>query len=364
MRILALDLGTASTKTYVHILDTETGEIQRQSFPTSITEFLAILRRIKPDQVVVEPTPITGLLVDLCQAENIQVKVANVRDPAWQNRTNKTDRNDAELLARLAATGQLRTVCVPPRDVREWRSLIFYRHQMVRERIRCKNRIKSVLRNELISTKGLWSKLGMTSARCIAKPLSLCDQSEFWRGILWEEIARLAEIQKRLESISGKLDQLAESKIETRALSALPGVGNRLAETIVATLVTAQRFHNRREVAAYIGLCPRVEQSGKHVVYGRITKAGNRLLRSLLVEVAWLGIRHDPWMKAIYDQVLRGDPSRSNRAVTAVARRLLIRCWAILRDLERTPPPTKSVKKTVRVKSSRKADTRVRRKAA
>jgi transposase len=364
MRILALDLGTASTKTHAHILDTETGEIQRQSFPTSIPEFLSILRRIKPNQVVVEPTTITGLLVDICQAENILIKVANVRDPAWQNRTNKTDRNDAELLARLAASGQLRTICVPPRDVREWRSLIAYRHQLVRERIRCKNRIKSLLRNELLSTKGLWTKLGMTSIRCLAKPLSVCDQSEFWRGILWEETVRLTEIQGHLESITGKLDQLAESKAETCALTALPGVGNRLAETIVATLVTAQRFHNRREVAAYIGLCPRVEQSGKRVVYGKITKAGNRLLRSLLVEVAWLGIRHDPWMKAIYDQVLRGDPSRSHRAVTAVARRLLIRCWAILRDLERKPPPTKSKKKTARVRSSKNTSAKVRRKAA
>lgn len=364
MRILALDLGTTSTKTHAHILDTDTGEILRQSFPTTISEFLAVLRRIKPDQVVVEPTTITGLLVDVCQAVDIPIKVANVRDPAWQNRTNKTDRNDAELLARLAASGQLRTICVPPRDVREWRSLIAYRHQMIRERTRCKNRIKSLLRNELMPTKGLWTKLGMTSARCLAKPLSLCDQSEFWRGILWEEIIRIKEINQRLDLITNKLDQLAESKAETCALSALPGVGNRLAETIVATLVTAQRFHNRREVAAYIGLCPRVEQSGKRVVYGKITKAGNRLLRCLLVEVAWLGVRHDPWMKAIYDQVLRGDPSRANRAVTAVARRLLIRCWAILRDLERKPPPKKSKEKAARVKSSRNTPAKIRRKAA
>src|SRR5258708_3897430 len=115
MRILALDLGTASTRTHAHLLDTETGEIIRQAIATSASAFIDLLQSLKPDHVVTEPTPITGILVDICAAKEITIQVANIRDPAWQNRTSKTDRNDAELMARLAATGQLRTVLVPHR---------------------------------------------------------------------------------------------------------------------------------------------------------------------------------------------------------------------------------------------------------
>ena len=65
---------------------------------------------------------------------------------------------------------------------------------------------------------------------------------------------------------------------------------------------------------------------------GKISGQGNRLLRSLLVEVAWLGLRHNPWMRQVYENALRGSASRKKIAIVAVARRLLIRCWAMLRD--------------------------------
>jgi transposase len=65
---------------------------------------------------------------------------------------------------------------------------------------------------------------------------------------------------------------------------------------------------------------------------GGITGAGNRYLRSILVEVSWLGLRTNPWMKQVFDQVCRGCRSRRKIAIVAVARRLLICCWAMMRD--------------------------------
>ena len=65
---------------------------------------------------------------------------------------------------------------------------------------------------------------------------------------------------------------------------------------------------------------------------GKISGHGNVLLRSLLVEVSWSGIRYNRWMRETYKRVLRGSPSRKKIAITAVARKLLVRCWAMLRD--------------------------------
>ena len=65
---------------------------------------------------------------------------------------------------------------------------------------------------------------------------------------------------------------------------------------------------------------------------GGISGQGNKLLRALLVEVSWLGLQHNSWMRKTYDRLLRGSPSRKKIAITAVARKLLVRCWAMLRD--------------------------------
>jgi transposase len=65
---------------------------------------------------------------------------------------------------------------------------------------------------------------------------------------------------------------------------------------------------------------------------GKISGCGNKVLRSLLVEVSWLGLRHNKWMNQTYHRIWRGSASRKKIAITAVARKLLIRCWAMLRD--------------------------------
>jgi sugar (pentulose or hexulose) kinase len=80
MKILGIDLGTTSTKSTSTLLDTETGELQRSSFPTSTDAFIQLFNVTRPGRVVVEPTPSTGLIVDLCQAMKIEIVVANTRD--------------------------------------------------------------------------------------------------------------------------------------------------------------------------------------------------------------------------------------------------------------------------------------------
>ena len=116
-----------------------------------------------------------------------------------------------------------------------------------------------------------------------------------------------------------------------------------MSEAVVAIIGDPHRFKNGRQVAAYAGLVPRVFQSGAMDRTGGITGAGNRYLRSILVEVSWLGLRTNPWMKQAFDQVCRGCPSRRKIAIVAVARRLLIWCWAMMRDDEDWNPKALAV---------------------
>jgi transposase len=189
--------------------------------------------------------------------------------------------------------------------------------------------------------------------RLLAKPVAACESNELWRGQLHLELVRLKQTQDHMKIIEERLDMMGKISVPVNLLTKIDGVGMRCAEAIVATLGDPGRFKNRKQVAAYIGLCPRVEQSGDRTVHGRITKCGNSLLRTLLVEVAWLGVRRDTWMGEIFDQIARGDKNRKKRAVIAVARRLLVKCWAMLRDLNKPPASTPDQPRKRRTKISR-----------
>ena len=114
-------------------------------------------------------------------------------------------------------------------------------------------------------------------------------------------------------------------------LETTPGVGPRTAEAIVAHLHEPGRFNNGKQVSAYAGLVPRQYQSGELDRRGRITRRGPALLRKLLVECAWVMLRYNRWARAVYQRLCRGK-ARKKQAIVALARKLLVRCWAMLRD--------------------------------
>jgi transposase len=113
----------------------------------------------------------------------------------------------------------------------------------------------------------------------------------------------------------------------------------------VAIIDNPHRFKTGRQVGSYVGLTPRRYQSGQSDRQGRISRMGNGLLRSLLVEVAWIGLRYNAWMREVYESVRRGSKARKKTAIVAVARRLLVVCWAMLRDgTTWREPPLREIK--------------------
>jgi transposase len=342
MRILALDLGSASrtiTKTAVTVLVTETGEIIRTTVPTTPDALIALLRVHRPDRVVLEITRGCGWVVDLVRGCGVAtVQVANANDPAWLNRTSKTDRQDADLLARLSATEMLRTVHVPDLSVREWRDLIGHRHVLVRDRTRIKNRIRALLSNQGESTGSAWTVRGLASLAALAKPMAACDTDELWRGSLWLELARFREIAVHLAAITARLDRLATASSGAGVLMEVDGIGPRTAEIMTACIDNPLRFRNQKDIGSYTGLAPRVSQSGSTLRLGSISKHGPPLMRAMLVEAVWLGIRRPGKIRTLYEQHLKGDPTRQRRAITATARRLAVILWAKLRDHRRQHP--------------------------
>ncbi len=343
MIILALDLGstcTKATKTAATMLDTDTGEIRRTKCQTSPADLVGLLDAYRPQRVVLEQTNGTGWVVDCLRGADVQdIQVVNTRDAAWRNRTSKTDRNDADLLARLSATGQLRTVHVPARDIREWRGLIDYRHQLVRRRTRIKNHIKSLVRNQGLPTGKLWSTEGLERLAKLAKPIGSCPLDELWTGELATELTMLAEVGSHLAAVTTRLDGLVNRSPMATQLADLPGIGPRTAEIVVATLDDPTRFATRKQVGAYFGAVPKVSQSGGSSRHGKITKAGDGLARAMLTQVVQSARRRKSgWIYDIYSKLLHPKEKNTNRAVQATVRRVVVILWAKCRDRRRAHP--------------------------
>jgi transposase len=335
MKILALDLG--KYKTVACDYERENGQHRFRGSMTAPAALEQLVKEVKPDRVVIEVCNIAGWVSDLLRRMGIEVQVANTSDDAWRWRKvkKKNDRCDALKIAQLSAVNQLREVHIPTIEVRQWRALIGFRQQPVKRRSKVKNHIRDLLLTEgQILPRGAkcWTQLGVAHLEAMAKPLSEVGMNELWRGQLHIELRELREVQADLELAEGKLDAIAKEDPRIALLRTIPGVGPRLSEAIVALLDRPERFHKASEVSAYIGMVPKQFDSGESERHGRITKHGSRVVRSLLVEVAWAGMRYNPWVRQTYQRISGGKKSRKKIAIVAVGRRLLVRCWAMLRD--------------------------------
>lgn len=331
MQILAIDL--AKKKSVAGRYDTNGDRIEYRTMETTPQSFHDLIAEAAPDRVVIEIGPQAGWVFDLVTAMDIEIEVANPSHEAWRWRKvkSKTDRKDTLKLARLSAMNQLPTVYMPLRDVRQWRELIQYRQSLIARRTRIKNSIRSMLTRACVSMltgASGWTKQSLEHLH----ELAVIDDGQLWRVSLAEDLQQLALLTQSITRIERELDRISSDDQRVHLLKTIPGVGDRLAETIVAVIDDPHRFRRGREVASYVGLTPRQFQSGNMNRQGRITGQGHRVLRSLLVQVAWLGLRHNPWMREVYERVRRGKETNKKIAIVAVARRLMIRCWAMLRD--------------------------------
>ena len=335
MKILALDLG--KYKTVGCEYESESGAHRFQRSLTTPAALRKMVQEVNPERVVIEVCSIAGWVCDLMGELGVAVQVANTSDEAWRWRKvkQKDDRRDALKAARLSAVNQLREVYIPAKEVRQWRALITYRRQLVRRRTQIKNHIRDLLLREgqiLARGSQCWNQVGTELLTSLARPLSAVGLTELWRGELYEELQQLELLQARLATVEEKLNAIGKADARVQLLRTAPGVGPRLAEAIVALLDKPQRFGKASQVSAYIGMVPKAFDSGESERRGHITRQGSRLVRSLLVEVGWAGLRHNAWVRQTYQRLHGGKKARRKIAIVAVGRKLLVRCWAMLRD--------------------------------
>jgi transposase len=332
-RILAIDLG--KFKSVTCLLDSDTNQTEFWTMSTDRHYLLAVLKNYHPDLVVIESCGLAGWVHDICTEEGYEVLVCNPNQEAWKWKhiKRKTDRDDALKLAKLAALGQLVPVYIPCRRQREYRRLVKYRQVVVGRINRVQNNIRAIFAQrgmEMVRGQKAWALERLELIAAHRKPLAECSLDDLWRGELDLELIQLEHLRQHQHEVHKQLQALARADERVQLLETIPGVGRKTAEVVVAYLDNPHRFQNARQVSSYAGMVPRRYQSGEMDRHGRIHKRGPRQLRSALVEAAWLMLRYNPWAKSVYERLTSGQRTRKKKAIVAVARKLLVRCWVML----------------------------------
>lgn len=245
----------------------------------------------------------------------------------------KTDKRDSRKLARLLEGNLLKRVYVLSEEDRADRELLRTRRQMVEHRNDVARQIKSKLLFHGMrcpfSGKGGWSKgfirwikdLNWEWGAVKVSFQSLIELYEYLTGQILDLNRKVAE-----------LSRTDKYRPRVKLLRSVPGIGVLIAMEILVEIQDVARFQRADELASYLGLTPSEFSTGQHIRQGRITRCGNKRVRTCLVESSWHLITKDPWMRRKYDRLKQWKGGK--RAIIAIARTLIIRIRRILLNQE------------------------------
>src|SRR6188472_1649140 len=272
------------------------------------------------DEVALEATGNTDAIVRALQGRVARVVVANPQKTrAIAEAKVKTDKVDAEILAQLLAADYLPAVWVADEDTQARRRQVARRAHIVRQRTRLKNQVQSILHRNLIPRCPAADLFGIKGRAWLAEQQLPDDERQ-------AVIALLRQLDfhgHELALIDRELAKIALGCQDTKRLMTIPGVDVTVAMAITSAVGDFSRFGSPEKLVRYLGLNPRIKQSGgQPAAHGRIAKQGRAHARGMLVEAAWVAVRTPGPLRAFYERV------RARRgmqiAVVATARKLAV----------------------------------------
>lgn len=324
MRSIGIDVH----RDFCEIAIVEDGLARSAGRIASSPEALAVLAQslCPADEVVLETTSGAIEIARLLRPHVARVVLANAADVrAIAHARVKSDRFDAAILARLLAAGMLDGVWVPDEEIGALRRRIARRAALVRQRTRAKNEVHAVIMRCLLGRPPASDLFGKKGRVWLAGQRLAPAEQETVAGCLRQVDFLDAEIG----AIDVTLAEFALGSADARRLMTIPGVDVACACTLIAAIGDSRRFDSPRKLAAYVGLDPRVRQSGeKPARHGRISKRGNPHARHVLVEAGWQAMRTPGPLRAFGERIRARKGSQV--AAVAVARKITTIAWQML----------------------------------
>jgi transposase len=323
-------------------LDTDTGETGEQKLVHSTGEAERFYGQLAaPALIGLEATGNSHWLVDRLSDLGHEVWIGDAAQiRASYVRQQKTDKRDAAHILKLLVEGRFPRLWVPDREQRDLRQLLIHRHKLVEIRARVKNGLQHLALNQGVQRKRqLWSQAGLETLRQL--PLRR------WASRRREDLLGLLQgLSQQITPLDQAVAEAAEQNPGARLLMTQPGVGPITALAFVLTIGDVTRFPRGKQVASYLGLIPREHSSAGRQKLGAISKQGNRMLRSLLVEAAHQAVRYDPEFRKQY--LHRCHSMAKGVAKVAAARKLAVRLYWMLRT-HQAPPGSVAIESSPRV---------------
>jgi transposase len=277
------------------------------------------------DRVALEVTGGAWEIARILEGHVARVVVVSPDDTGIRQARAKTDRLDARTLARLLWAGELDAVWMPDERCRLMRRRLARREQLVRARSRSKNEIHAVLMRRLTGKPPVSDLFGVKGRKWLRELELPVEEAE----TLASALRQIEFLDQELAAVERLIAREALGAAEARRLMTVPGVNVICAATFLAAVGDIRRFRSARQLVAYLGLDPRVRQSGTEPARsGRISKQGSASARWALVEAAWSVVRQPGPLRAFYERLR---PRRGHgKAVVAAARKLAILFWCLL----------------------------------
>lgn len=259
----------------------------------------------------------TALVLERTQAGRIRDNFCN------------DDKHSAVQLARVYLSGLAKTVWQPDARTREYREVFFAHRNAVKDATRCRNRLKSFLNEHCLRLK---SGLRLTSATGAATILALKRWTPLQTALLQQKLGQLRAVEAQREQLERLMIQALLAQPRWASLWRLLGIRHRVAFGLMAMIGDIHRFPSAKQLVGYFGLAPRKEQSGKDA-QGHdlgLGRFGRGDVRRLLIQSAHNALvqRTSPLHKWGWKLRLK---KHCNEAVVAVARKLTVSIWYLLR---------------------------------
>ncbi len=266
--------------------------------------------------------------------KNIVVNPADI-PTTDKERKQKDDARDSRKIAEQLAASKLNAIFVPSIECEGDRAMLRFRRTLTKEVSRNKNRIKSFLYYhgitipEKFANTKYWSK-------CFTKWLLEVElPTESSRTTLTEIIDVVEFLRKKQYHILKEIKKLSQSsryEKNTEIMISVPGIGLITALTFLTEIENISRFKNLDKLCSYVGLVPMTNSSGDHEAVGDITVRQNKVLRSLIVESAWVAISNDPALMLAYQKLNK--KMKPTKAIIRIAKKLLNRIRYVLKNQE------------------------------
>lgn len=239
-------------------------------------------------------------------------------------RKQKNDKRDAGHILDLMVSGRFPRLYRRSAGSQEILRQTGYRHKLIKMRTIMNNSLRAIARNEGLL---LGSKLASKKGREWLESLKV---SEAVKQQVGELLQLIEKVTTEVERVEKWLGEKAANDPRVQLVQTHPGIGLLTSLVLVHTLEPIERFANSRKVTAFVGMDPVEESSGDRRKIGSISKAGSKLLRFLLVEAGHVAIRKDKELERFYVRV--ANRRNKAKAKVAVARKLLVRSYIMLRD--------------------------------